>query len=265
MLAVIQIHANQVFISTTYQTTPIRQILSPISLCRLIGPILTNFSHRSHFPIASNQLVWLIADMSSRSKNPVATRAKILQSAHAEFVRYGLHAARLNAIVENAGITKGSLFHHFAGKEDLASQWLAETLPPLLDELWLTPLATSDDALDALQKILREQVRRIEAIPAADFFASPLVTVIASINREDQLWQPFREELQQQWHKAIADALARGQAQKKVHSAIVATEEASLIISLSMGLELQAKIMGYATLPGLLRSAMAYLDTLRPA
>lgn len=203
--------------------------------------------------------------MSLRTKNPTATRAKILESAHAEFVRYGLHAARLNAIVENAGITKGSLFHHFSGKEDLATQWLEETLSPLLEELWLQPLAQQDDALDCLQKILREQVRRMEVIPSADFHGSPLVTVIATISRDDSAWYAIREELQQQWHRAIAEALTLGQKQKKVHSAVIASEEASLIMSLSMGLELQAKIMGYAVLPGLLRSAIAYLETLRPA
>lgn len=203
--------------------------------------------------------------MSSRSKNPVATRAKILQSAHEEFIRYGLHAARLNAIVENAGITKGSLFHHFDGKEDLVTQWLQETLPPLLDELWLSPLGAHDNPLDAIQKIFREQIRRIESVPLNEFYASPLVTVIASIDRKDEPWHQFREEIQVLWHRAVADALTRGQKQKKVHSAIVAAEEASFIISLSMGIELQAKAQGYSILPGWLRSAVAYLDTLRPA
>lgn len=203
--------------------------------------------------------------MTQRKRNPIATRARILESAGEEFCRYGFQAARLNAIVENSGITKGSLFHHFAGKDDLALQWLQETLPALLNEKWIVPLATTTDPIDALKGILREQVREIDTQQAREFYGSPLTTLVASISSAEPALHHAMGEIQQFWHRAISEALTLGQKQQQVHHAIQAVDEAHLIISLSMGLELYAKTHGTAVLAGFLRSALAYLGTLRPA
>lgn len=207
----------------------------------------------------------LYSAMATRTKNPAATRARILLSAGEEFRRYGFQAARLNAIVENSGITKGSLFHHFAGKDDLALQWLQETLPPLLDQQWLLPLQTTTEPLHVIKSILREQTRLIEATAAAEFFGSPLATLVTSIAPSDAALHRAMLEMHQQWQRALSEALLRGQQQRMVHSAIQPADEAHLIISLSLGLELHAKSSGLAVIPGFLRSAVAYLDTLRPA
>jgi len=203
--------------------------------------------------------------MTERKKNPTATRARLLQSAGDEFCRYGFQAARLNAIVEHSGITKGSLFHHFNGKDDLALQWLQETLPTMLESQWLQPLEQGADPLDVLKNILREQTRTIENQSAREFYGSPLATLAASITPEDLALQEAMRELQLTWHRAVSEALARGQKERLVHSAIQPSDEAHLIISLSIGLELHVKSHGTTVLPGFLRSALAYLDTLRPA
>lgn len=203
--------------------------------------------------------------MTKRKRNPTATRARILESAGEEFCRYGFQAARLNAIVENSGITKGSLFHHFTGKDDLALQWLQETLPTLLNEKWIAPLDQCTDVIETLKSILREQTRSIEAQTTREFSGSPLASLAASITPDDTALRQAMGEIQQSWHRAISEALARGQQQQKVHQAIQASDEAHLIISMSIGLELHAKTHGLTVLAGFLRSAHAYLDTLRPA
>lgn len=203
--------------------------------------------------------------MSLRKKNPTATRARILLSAGEEFRRFGFQAARLNAIVENSGITKGSLFHHFAGKDDLAQQWMKETLPPLLDEQWLSPLRDATDPIQTIKGILREQARVVESTAASEFFGNPLAILIPSIAPSDDTLHQTMLDLQQQWHRSISEALLRGQQNRMVHPAIQPTDEAHLIMSLSIGLELHAKSSGYSVVSGFLRSAIAYLDTLRPA
>lgn len=50
-----------------------------------------------------------------------ATYEMILQGAALVFSRYGFERARLNQIVEAAGLTRGALYFHFQSKEDLAS------------------------------------------------------------------------------------------------------------------------------------------------
>src|ERR1700682_6456939 len=52
-------------------------------------------------------------------KAPEATRRKLLDAAFAEFFKHGFQGGSLNQIVDAAGATKGALFHHFTGKQDL--------------------------------------------------------------------------------------------------------------------------------------------------
>jgi TetR/AcrR family transcriptional regulator, transcriptional repressor for nem operon len=58
------------------------------------------------------------------------TRAKILQAAARVFRRDGYHAAGVDKVMEEAGLTAGGFYAHFASKEAL----LAETLAPAAAE-----------------------------------------------------------------------------------------------------------------------------------
>lgn len=202
--------------------------------------------------------------MSTRKKNPSATRALILLHAGHEFCQFGFQAARVNAIVERAQITKGSLFHHFASKDELCQQWLKETLPPLLDTQWLAPLVHTPDPLATLKDIIREQVRVIETTAAREFYGNPLATLGSSIDPTDLTLKATMAEIIESWQQGISQALRDGQKNRKVHPAIQANDEATLIVALSIGIELQARAVGPTACAGFLRSSLAYLDTLRP-
>jgi len=54
------------------------------------------------------------------------TRARILRAAGKVFRRQGYHAAGVDKVMEEAGLTAGGFYAHFASKEAL----LAETLAP---------------------------------------------------------------------------------------------------------------------------------------
>jgi AcrR family transcriptional regulator len=58
----------------------------------------------------------------SRSRQPAATRRKILASAIAECAAAGLAGARVDEIARRAGVGKRMLYHYFGNKEAL---WLA--------------------------------------------------------------------------------------------------------------------------------------------
>ncbi|MEO0465621.1 MAG: TetR family transcriptional regulator [Pseudomonadota bacterium] len=72
--------------------------------------------------------------MARRSKaDAEKTRQDILIAAKDVFTAHGFAETKVSMIVENAGITKGALFHHFASKDELF-EILWETLQAQMDE-----------------------------------------------------------------------------------------------------------------------------------
>lgn len=53
------------------------------------------------------------------AKLPPAQQQAILRAALDEFAAHGFHDASLNRLIEAAGISKGSMYYYFDGKEDL--------------------------------------------------------------------------------------------------------------------------------------------------
>jgi TetR/AcrR family transcriptional regulator, transcriptional repressor for nem operon len=78
-----------------------------------------------------------------RVNNPDATRAKILRAAFKEFYRHGFQGGSLNRIVDEAGTTKGSVFHHFEGKNALGYAVIDELLYEAIKNQWFKPLYAS--------------------------------------------------------------------------------------------------------------------------
>lgn len=54
-----------------------------------------------------------------RTRDPAATRQRILDAAKTEFARLGLGGARVDAIAARAKANKRMLYHYFGGKRDL--------------------------------------------------------------------------------------------------------------------------------------------------
>lgn len=54
-----------------------------------------------------------------REQHAQATRRALLRAARRQFVRHGYAAAGVDEIAEAAGATRGALYHHFPGKQEL--------------------------------------------------------------------------------------------------------------------------------------------------
>jgi TetR/AcrR family transcriptional repressor of uid operon len=54
---------------------------------------------------------------SQREKQRAATRERLLQAALAEFRRVGFGNAQIDAIVSEAGVVRGTFYHHFPSKD----------------------------------------------------------------------------------------------------------------------------------------------------
>jgi AcrR family transcriptional regulator len=60
-----------------------------------------------------------VPETSPRTRDPVATRSRILAAAKAEFSRKGLAGARVDTIAERARINKRMIYHYFGSKNAL--------------------------------------------------------------------------------------------------------------------------------------------------
>jgi AcrR family transcriptional regulator len=72
---------------------------------------------------------------SSRSEQGTTTRTSLLRTARELFGEKGFAETSLDEIVANAGVTKGALYHHFNGKEDLFAAVFEEVQKEVSDRV----------------------------------------------------------------------------------------------------------------------------------
>lgn len=66
------------------------------------------------------------AEKEVRTRDPEATRKRILKAAKEEFSKRGLAGARVDSIAERAKANKGMIYHYFGSKDDLFRAILEE-------------------------------------------------------------------------------------------------------------------------------------------
>src|SRR5579871_3112811 len=59
------------------------------------------------------------------ARNAQATREQIIEAANALFYGEGIRSTSLDAIAAKAGVTKRTLYYHFASKDDLIAAYVA--------------------------------------------------------------------------------------------------------------------------------------------
>ncbi len=193
-----------------------------------------------------------------------ATRQKLLSAAFAEFYRNGFQGGSLNQIVEAAGSTKGAIFHHFAGKQELGYAVLDEIIEPLLMERWLTPLGGTTDPITNLKKLFHRFVKE-DIDSGAWIHGCPLNNLAQEMSPLDDGFRSRIDKLYTTWRKGFATALADGMKADTVRKDITPRGVAALLVAGQMGIwgtgkSSQSKaVMTQAT-----DAICDYLDSLKP-
>ena len=100
----------------------------------------------------------------TKAEQSEATRAALLGAARPLFAERGYAAVATEEIVRAAGVTRGALYHHFAGKEDLFAAVYEEVEADLVAEIGQVA-AVAADPLDALWRMtLTTALRRGELL-----------------------------------------------------------------------------------------------------
>jgi TetR/AcrR family transcriptional regulator, transcriptional repressor for nem operon len=197
-------------------------------------------------------------------KAPEATRQKILNAAFLEFYRHGFQGGSLNHIVKEAGTTKGALFHHFAGKQDLGYAVVDEIIGPILKQRWLDPLTDSADPIADLKRAFRQFVQ--EDIKSGHFVQGcPLNNLAQEMSPLDEGFRTRIDRLYNTWRKCYADAFARGITSNSVRKDVSPHDVAALVVASQMGIWGTGKSSRNPELMTQAGEAVcAYLDSLKP-
>ena len=92
------------------------------------------------------------------------TKDKILTVAEKLFSRFGFHKTSMDEIAKIARKAKGSLYYHFASKEDLFTEVVAKEIYNLKNNLLLI---VNNQNLNATEKIKLYLIRRMEILHSA--------------------------------------------------------------------------------------------------
>jgi AcrR family transcriptional regulator len=92
------------------------------------------------------------------------TKDKILTVAEKLFSRFGFHKTSMDEIAKIARKAKGSLYYHFASKEDLFTEVVAREIYNLQNNL---SLIVNNENLNAAEKIKLYLIRRMEILHSA--------------------------------------------------------------------------------------------------
>jgi TetR/AcrR family transcriptional repressor of nem operon len=197
-------------------------------------------------------------------KNSERTRRQILDAAFNEFYKNGFQGSSINRIVDEAGTTKGALFHHFRGKNDLGYTVVREVIYPHLKERWADPLANSTDPITDLKRLFRQCMKE-EIANGRIVQGCPLNNLAQEMSPLDEKFRKSLEQIYVSWRESLAAAFARGIKAGTVRKGVSPAKVAAFIVAAQAGIVGTAKNAQDETL--LLQTSQAlfdYLDTLRP-
>jgi AcrR family transcriptional regulator len=198
------------------------------------------------------------------TRAPESTRGKILQAAFDEFYKNGFQGGSLNRIVDDAGTTKGALFHHFKGKKHLGHAVVREVIHPQFMQHWSDPLAHSTDPITDLKRIFRQCAKR-EIAGGGLVHGCPLNNLAQEMSPLDEKFRQSLEKIYVAWRETMAAAFDRGIKAGKVRKDVSPRKVAAFIVAAQAGMAGTAKnAQDEALLLQTSHALFDYLDSLKP-
>jgi AcrR family transcriptional regulator len=90
-------------------------------------------------------------ERSAKAERSEATRAALIATAQRLFAERGYGGVGTEEIVRETGVTRGALYHHFAGKRDLFEAVYEEVERQLVESIAASAMRVAGDPLEALQ------------------------------------------------------------------------------------------------------------------
>jgi AcrR family transcriptional regulator len=122
---------------------------------------------------------------SAKAAQSEATRAALIATARDLFAARGYAGVGTEEIVRTAGVTRGALYHHFAGKKELFEAVYEDVEGQLVEQISASAISSATDPLEALHA---------GAQAFLDACEDPAVQRIALVDAPSVLgWEQWRE------------------------------------------------------------------------
>ena len=202
---------------------------------------------------------------SRRKRQPDVTRDRLLQAGFKEIYRRGFQGASLETILDQAGVTKGALYHHFPDKAALGYAVVDEVIRELLLQRWLGVLqAEPGDPVTALQGMLKHRMAQLQ--PHEVELGCPLNNLGQEMSPLDERFRRRVAATFETWTDGFAELLRQGQAKGLVRRDL---DPRKLAIFLVAAIEGSFGLAKSAQSPAMLRSNVevlsGLLECLRPS
>lgn len=163
------------------------------------------------------------------AKLPPSQQQAILRAALAEFATHGFHDASLNRVIDAAGISKGSLYYYFDGKDDLYAYVIRTELEQLVVRHGPFPVPAAD--VDVFWSTLADYYLRLMTALTASPQLAALIRGWVAVSTNATL-QQAQHELEQATLPWLLATLAAGQRAGAVRDDL----PADLLIAVVLGM-----------------------------
>jgi TetR/AcrR family transcriptional regulator, transcriptional repressor for nem operon len=143
------------------------------------------------------------------TKRTDLTREKLLSAAFCEIHRHGFQAASIANILQDTGLTKGALYHHFPNKRDLGLAVIDEIIRDKLDGMIFRRIYESPEPVLALLQVISDIGNRRD--PAFVELGCPLNNLMQEMSPLDHEFKQRLNGVLGTFGRVVEDALLGGQ------------------------------------------------------
>jgi len=139
--------------------------------------------------------------MSTRTE---ATKKRLFDAAMELIGERGFTDASVDEIVERAGVAKGTVYYHFAGKAELVEALIADRLRPLVVSFNEAAAQNAGDPRASVEALVRAE---LEFLSEQSSFSKLLIT---EMWREDRVWRETLVLLRRELMTVIREVIVEG-------------------------------------------------------
>ena len=135
------------------------------------------------------------------------TRLRIVSEAASLFHHKGYVSTGLEDILEHAGITKGSFYHHFQSKKEVALAVIHEIVAEQMQRRMITPVVDAPQPMVAIRNVLsclRREVSTRDLLTGC-----PINNLASELALQDEEFRGALAKIFSDWERAWTKALRR--------------------------------------------------------